>query len=428
MNDATNRKINGLEKIALVFLSIYFIWYSLPIMRAYFGSYVSTLFFYSLLLAGISILIVNKVILERTIALKLNYSVVVVLMVITMFVMSAFDICDAKKYLSVIVSFWGTLFVYELLDNSKNAQKWLGKLLCILFVITVLTSTIGTIFFPNASRIIASGISDINEQTMLTKFNIAGVYLYQAIVLLVPVWIGFFFKGYKRILCVICIIFSGIAILYSAFSISIIMFCAALGISIIFLGNEKKTMIIGIVILLLLLLVPWQSVFSSIIEQISNVRVAERMKSVLLFLNGGEKTGDLNMRMEVYRSSWETFCHNVNGIGPFYSFVMKDHGIGYHSQILDDMARYGIFAILFYVIFLTSYCKKMVLEWNNIGLTKVARIMILLYIIFLFLNIGFRSPQESIVILYIIRVIPDLVRERQNRHGKREESYFQRCV
>ena len=97
--------------------------------------------------------------------------------------------------------------------------------------------------------------------------------------------------------------------------------------------------------------------------------------------------------------------------------MVGDHGIGYHSEILDDLARYGVFAAGFYLWFFYEYIRMMKEQWSGIGLQSAVFPVCTVYALFLLLNIGFRSADESIFILYILPGLPDMLlsfgRDRQ---------------
>jgi hypothetical protein len=52
-------------------------------------------------------------------------------------------------------------------------------------------------------------------------------------------------------------------------------------------------------------------------------------------------------------------------------------------------------------------------QWSKIGASYVGSVVTLIYAMFLLLNLGFRSSEESIVALLIIPTIPDIVIERK---------------
>ena len=100
---------------------------------------------------------------------------------------------------------------------------------------------------------------------------------------------------------------------------------------------------------------------------------------------------------------------NPFGVGPWYSYHIGEKGIGYHSALLDNMARYGVFAIVFYIAFFSKYYQLLRAQWQKLSLEEAVSPMLFAWIFFLLLNIGFRSADESIFMLYILPVLPDIL-------------------
>ena len=104
-----------------------------------------------------------------------------------------------------------------------------------------------------------------------------------------------------------------------------------------------------------------------------------------------------------------TFIRHPFGIGAHYSYNKLENGIGYHYQILDDLARYGVFALAFYFVFLPQTIKQLYKHCGKINMEETVFPVFIVYVGFLILNIAFRSSAESVVMLYILPVLPDLI-------------------
>ena len=89
--------------------------------------------------------------------------------------------------------------------------------------------------------------------------------------------------------------------------------------------------------------------------------------------------------------------------------MVGEHGIGFHSEVMDDLARYGIFALGFYLLFFYEYARLLREQWTKVGLACVTFPVCTVYALFLLLNIGFRSADESIFMLFILPALPDIL-------------------
>jgi len=173
-------------------------------------------------------------------------------------------------------------------------------------------------------------------------------------------------------------------------------------------------------LLVIILVIPWEDILFFLSSNIKNEWISNRLQSVAISDEQGGNVGLLGNRVNLYASSLHTFANNVFGIGPEYSYRMYDNGIGYHSQILDDLARYGIAAIIFYGCFFRSYYVLLVKQWKQINMEEVAMPIIIIYICFLFLNPGFTSAYESVMMFLIIPLLPELILDNRKEPNVRK--------
>ena len=126
----------------------------------------------------------------------------------------------------------------------------------------------------------------------------------------------------------------------------------------------------------------------------------------------GQNTGDAALRNELYRASLRTFGENFFGVGPNYSYIKFDDGIGHHSQVLDDLARYGVWGLAFYIVFILGYYLNLKDEWAKLGRPQIALVITVVYLCFLIFNLGFRSADEAIIALFIMPILPSMLLKR----------------
>ncbi|HIZ44799.1 MAG TPA: hypothetical protein H9672_08835 [Firmicutes bacterium] len=415
------RSIN-LTDIASLFLAVYFIWYCLPFMRATFQSSLHKYVFFGCFAIGAALLAAAR--LQHNgmaIAFQAWHSILVpvVLYMIVMGVLFLCRIGDASEHIRVSFTFWGTAIIYGLFSFDKNAQTRFGKFLLLLFGITTITSVAGVFIDNSAARAIANASQReeaVARDYQLMRKNISGIYLFQCLVILVPVTVMMIRCKKKPVWAILLLIFIVSAILKASFTIPLLILFAGCGLALI--SNHKiPAAMILLLILLVLAVIPLDAVFEFLAEIIPNHYISARMEDVSVFFSQHSIQGDLQLRLRCYQYSLRAFFQNPLGVGPWYSYVVGDHGIGYHSEILDDLARYGVFAAGFYLWFFYEYIRMMKEQWSGIGLQSAVFPVCTVYALFLLLNIGFRSADESIFILYILPGLPDMLlsfgRDRQ---------------
>jgi hypothetical protein len=409
-----------------LFIAIYYTWFFMPIVNAYFSGGIFKFVFFAFFAVGM----IGLLFLEGKIYnVSINRLIVVVLAYFAIMTFFYFaDIKDASEHIRVSFTFWGTILLYLCaLDDGGKIR--LGKFFIVLFLATCLTSSIGVIIDNEAARAITHAATDDPIERTLKMKNIAGIYLFQCMVLCVPSLIALSKNIKMKVLNALILVFLTVVLINASFTISILLFFVTLVLT--FALTEAKTknrkvLKILICVLLLSLLFSGESLLDWFASTINNPRVSERILGISELLYGtGEAVGDVSSRIDVYKLSFKTFCREFPfGAGPHYSYVSGENGMGYHSQFIDDIARYGVFAILFYVFFLTGYYKLLKQSWQEYdksGNSKVPLLTTLIYFMFLIFNLGFRSGTESVVMLFIIPVLPKLCVEIENKRVKRRE-------
>ncbi|MGI6194406.1 MAG: hypothetical protein ACOYIJ_03425 [Eubacteriales bacterium] len=402
----------GISNIAVLFLSIYYAWFFLPVLRISFNTSLYKNLFFLCFVIGVSLLFLNYVISTGG-KIKLTFNIlvpiIIYMLVMSMFVM--FNYYDASKHIRVSFTFWGTALIYFLLSYNPSLQRAFGRFLLILFIINCITSFIGVYFNPSAARALTNALKSteaIEEDIYLSKRNISSIYLFQSLVVIAPIFIFMVKKKIKTFWAITAVILIFIAILKASFTISLLLLMAGIGLSLIYVkGIAGKVLLVLFSFILVLL--PWSSIFGYLSDVIDNSYISTRLHDLSVYFSEGNITGTVSARFNVYISSFMTFIRHPFGIGAHYSYNKLENGIGYHSQILDDLARYGVFALAFYIVFLTQYFKLLKKQWVKINMEEAVFPIFIVYVGFLILNIAFRSSAESVVMLYILPVLPDLI-------------------
>lgn len=394
-----------------LFVAVFYTWYFVPMCNAWFDTGTFKILFFSCFALGcIGLAFLNGI--------RLNSVFTIVgLYILIFFFIYLLDVGDANKHIRVSFTFWGTALLYFGVLDEKGKLR-LGKYLLLLFGITALTSSIGVMLDNSAARTIAHAGADDEVQKAYKLMNISNIYLFQSLIYFVPILICLPKRNKKQKLVSIVLLLAVLwTILNASFTISLILYVVSVTLALCLKGTSIKRMIaisvMGIAIVVFLTNGSGLLYFLS--DFIGNEQISMRLRELAIGLSTGVLEGDAGIRWDVYMASLKTFLENPFGVGVHYSYIRLENGLGYHSQLLDDLARYGVAAIAFYVAFLRSYYIHLKKEWDKLGQSHIALIIILIYLLFLILNLGFRSADESVVMLFILPVIPNMIIQYKNR-------------
>ncbi len=408
-------KINNVS-VAVLFLMVYYAWFYLPYLRATFSTSFFKMLFFGCFVIG-AVLLSWHYLAETGGKIRLQWNILIPIFcyMVVMATMSVLQIGDASNHLNVSFTFWGTAIIYALLEYDPRERKLFILFILALLIINGVTSYMGLLTDERAARALtnaSTSAEELERDYTLSRRNISSIYFYQGLIVMVPICISMLKKRRHILIAACSFLFIVLIVVKASFAISMLMLLIAIGISFI---NTKKLSGIFIIILcvILSLILPLNELFVALANIIPNVEIAEKMVEIAQFFADGTMQGDLATRINLYLSSLKTFLSHPFGVGPHYSYVMYENGIGYHSQLLDDLARYGIFAIAFYVTFLFQYYKMLVKKWRKVGAEECVFQMIVIYICFLILNLAFRSAAESVVIFVLLPGLPELLTSKE---------------
>ncbi len=407
--------------------AIYSIWYFLPVARGFFWGGTWNMIFFAFYLMAIGLAFLKSAKFDmKPMTAKTAFPIIAYMLVFLIYYY--LDISHARAHIRVSFTFWGTFIFFMLTEKYPESQKRMAKYLIILFVITYATTLFQLVANPSIARTLtdASVEEELRRDEMMK--NIGDIYVVQMSVLFIPFLMDLFIfkakKMFHRILGLGILVLEFYFILSASFTLSLIVYVICIAMSVLLLSGSKSTVstamkivIVGIFVILLMQ-VNWVNLFTSIANSIGNDYIAERFYGLRDMFITGVGTGDASNRPLLYLMSLETFFKNIYGVGPDYSYIPGSSGIGMHSQIFDDLARYGILALAFYIVFLKNFYKMLCMKFKEIGMERVVLPTILTYILFLCVNIGFRSPYESLVVLFLFPALPLLFSKQSKADGK----------
>lgn len=417
---------NNVIHLAELFLGVYYLWFFLPFMRTtYSGVY--KYFFFIFFLIGVALLIFENINVYG-LQIKIKHTIIAPILIYMAFMafICLFDLHDARDHIRVSFTFWGTALAYYLMGVIPEGRRRFAQLLIIIAIFTTITSAIVIWENPGAARALThSGVTEeaLAEDYYLGRKNVSSIYLFQGIAVLSPIFVGLIKK--KHILWgLLGLILSFFLLLKASFLIAVCVML--LGIMLSLVQNEKKSLIFSVVIvisILVLLLLPWSNILAFLANVIDNNTISVRLNELSLLLKAGNVIGDTASRIDAYTRSISTWLRHPLGVGPYY-FSQEARGfVGKHSQILDDLARYGIIALAFYCVFFKRYYVLLKEKWSMIGMGSVATSITIVYAVLLLLNIGLRSAEESVIMLFILPELPEIVLYHKGKKHRLRERY-----
>ena len=410
----------GLTDIASFLLAIYYFWYQLPFMRATFRTERFKVLFFACFAAGILLLCAARLEncrLRIRITSRMTVLTPVLIYMVFMTICYLFHVDEAARHIRVSFSFWGTLLVYCLFSFDRKAQARFGRYLLVLFLLTVLTSVTAVLTDSSAARAISNAsqrAEAVARDYVLMRRNVSGIYLFQNLVVFAPIPMLMLFQRRKPLLSGLALAFIFLALIKASFTIPLFVLLTACILTVL---SRRRwlgvfLLFVGVVFLLIF---PLDELFYALAAAIDNRYFSARFTEIAIFFRQRSIQGDLQLRLQCYLYSLRTFAAEPLGVGAWYSYIIGEHGIGYHSAILDDLARYGLFAMAFYSVFLSKYYRMLKEQWSKVGLQTAAVLITVAWFLLLMLNIAFRSADESVFMLYILPALPEIILQSRKR-------------
>ena len=409
-----------------IFLGVYYLWFFLPFMRTtYSGAY--KYLFFSFFLIGIFLLVLENI---NAYGLKIQMKRTIIAPILIymafMVFLWLFNIYDARDHIRVSFTFWGTALVYYLMGVNPEVRRRFAKFLIVIAIFTTITSVAVLWDNPLAARALTNASQTkeaLEEDYYFGRRNVSSIYLFQGIATLSPIFASLIKK--KHIfLGILGLVVSFIILLQASFLIA--LFGMVLGVIITFTQNEKKNIIFSIVMAVLglvVLFLPWSEILSFLAGAINNDTISTRLNELSQLLKFGNAIGNTEGRVDAYMHSISTLLQRPLGVGPYYFSQEAREYIGRHSQLLDDLARYSVAALVFYCVFLKRYYLLIKEKWSRIGNGSIAVSITIVYTVLLLLNLGFRSAEESVIMLFILPELPEIILYSKEKKHKLRENY-----
>lgn len=248
-------------------------------------------------------------------------------------------------------------FIYPLLglylikSDDKKIVKRLFIILVIAYLVTCVTTYIGCIMYPQASRTLAtlSETENVELYSLYTGMNIGSFTFVYALVLILPLLLCLVRnKMINVIIGIVALIMVVMTILVTEYATALIFMIVAFT-SFIFpkkFGAKHIFLTIAIVAILFVSVKSYVGqAFQILATNLESEMLAVRFQSLSDMFLEGEKSleGDIEARADVYTDSIEAFEDS-----PIWGGSNKT--VGGHSYILDNMGKYGIFGLVAMII------------------------------------------------------------------------------
>lgn len=423
-----DKLIKFIENMNLLFFILFLVWYILPILKVYLSGSI----FNIIMTVDIIMFFITSYILAPEKFLKLGKHTIIVIVCVLCYLLNIFfrgDIGNPIAFAKIGIIFWIPVIMTNLAIHyyTKEKKNFIIKAIMFCFIITLIPTLIALTKDNSIVRSMAYGGIDTQEDIENFRNNVGGFSFLYGLVVFIPILIYLLKEEKNKIFLFILLLAALITLIKGSFSIAIIIVLLSVG-TLIFNYYKKRTSKVLIIFMLLLVLILTFDFAPNILNKLSkyveNPYIKTRIIEVSNFLDNADNAeGDLAGRFNLYGESLNTFIqHPLIGVGGYYYIENNNPGIGYHSQIFDDMARYGITSLIFVVLFFYEYRKSLI----NISTKKENKIIINTALVSVLslavLNPCFNNEWVSVILFVLLPLYCSLERGEEDEKNNSKNS------
>ena len=251
---------------------------------------------------------------------------------------------------------WVVLFVFVVHKCTPEEKKKILYLVIVLCIIGDILSLIQLFQNPDASRWLAG--ADYVTESEKTRLRSLGVgsygYVFAMTFLTFAVvrWLKATKNSREKALLITFLIVNSLFIVQASYTIAIVMALLLAGVALISgMKSWSRIVIIALaVVLILVFAVPILQFGYDLAKDMDLPWVEKRLGQVIEAIEKDDASS--LRRYELYKESWDTFA-----LRPIFGANQEMGDTwGGHSQMLDTLAQYGLFALLLPAFLL--YCKS----------------------------------------------------------------------
>lgn len=313
--------------------------------------------------------------------------------------------------LQIVLFSWIALW-YSSHADPVRAKRILGFIF-LAYIITSVTTYIGCVNNPLASRYMAANAGDDVNYLYYTSLNIGSFTFVYELVLLTPLVIYLLkSKNINRLLGVLSLVGIGAVIVITEYTTALLVFAFSLLLLFVRRLTSKKILIflVCLIVFIVLNTLVLADVFKQLSQSMeSDSTVGDRFAYLADVLSGKGSSDDGYDRMALYEISWDTFW-NTDLLGDW-----GGNGAGGHSFVLDSLAHFGIVGLAAVVLMYRAIYKLVLQPYKGQNFYPY---LFWLYCIGIFMAII--NPKTYLFIF--IGLIPLFARVMADRNAAKEEA------
>ncbi len=293
---------------------------------------------------------------------------------------------------------------------SKKDLKRLIVIILLIYGITVLTSIVGLMIYPEASRYLSS----TRQASIMYKYqimNIAGFAFVSTIpvILIIILYLLKYGRGLNKLFYMLIFIISLFLLIYAQYGIGIISGLIAIFLFLMYAKNKPTNnykillwMCIAFVIILICRVTNILDAFSKTLDKGGFPTISIKFQELHLWLHYGVVGTSLGARFNVYLKS--LMCFIQYPIFGSMLFRNSEDLVGGHSTCLDLFARAGIFySATIFGLFI--YCIKKVFGNFSTQRGLIKSVLTLLFVISILNPVILSYPLTFMVFIFTTLVI-----------------------
>ena len=296
-------------------------------------------------------------------------------------------------------------FYYKRLSNDR-VSKWITLSAMVILMGNIIDNIRLLTIHPYAAKFFTGGLH-LDDILLL---NVGALPFTLAVAILVPTMLSLAKVSKLRIYfyAAIVIIFAYIYMSLSVTTLIISVWSAVLlSLMLIHNGSVRLTVFFLCTIVFIVTLVYLPPILINLADLVDTPAISERFYSIAMALQGvGNEESSFVARLRNSHLSLTTFLGNpVFGVGFEASLDRYATGVGMHSQIFDDMTRFGLVGIMMNVFIYFSFIK-----YRLRSRTTVAKGLGISYLSFLAMSLLNSSafPETGLVVFLLLPLIVDL--------------------
>ena len=389
IKNKTNRQWK-LDDICIIVLLVFYILWKIPIVAYYMNTYAAMM---ALVLLTVLVAFYDSKYITKTPKLMIALLAFLILNICDQFFIGTVRLNEVvniiwRIFLDVMPVFVGCLLVY----NKMNfAIKVIVPTVIVTHIVTAITTYVGLLYFPEASRIMATGGTHFEKYYV---YNIGGFSFIYSCVLLHPLFVGYFKLRGKYFWSALTTVIIAACVFESTYTTAALLFilsCIAYFLPSKIEGriDKKRVFLITLFLLVVLLMLPM--LLNALAEWDVLESSSEKLKDLAGMLQGKEAESQGTIaRQNVYLKSWEWFKSSP--------IIGSGHSGG-HSYFLDTLSKWGIIGIVIVIWFSFSFAKEYKKQSKGLSIYYYAMLFFVLVLILCVLNpkawtyqLGFAAP------------------------------------